>query len=66
MPIFRAMAKKPRDLEAVVGRYRGPKEEVLVLNFHRRRTGAYDVSGKCNRCKRQFKSFFFWLIRFIF
>ena len=41
------MAKKPRDLEAVVGRYRGPNEEVLVLNFHRRRTGAYDVSGKC-------------------
>ena len=48
MPIFRAMAKKPRDLEAVVGRYRGPNEEVLVLNFHRRRTGAYDVSGKCH------------------
>ena len=42
------MAKKPRDLEAVVGRYRGPNEEVLVLNFHRRRTGAYDVSGKCH------------------
>ena len=48
MPIFRTMAKKPRDLEAVVGRYRGPNEEVMVLNFHRRRTGAYDVSGKCH------------------
>ena len=63
MPIFRAMAKKPRDLEAVVGRYRGPNEEVLVLNFHRRRTGAYDVSGKCHI---DVKGFFFWLIRFIF